>query len=208
MAACIHLGGFNNPIFPVICHRGEAVGYSRKFQGISLLFAGMLLILGDSYAAHLARQCARVDGVEATGRRGARVGDESFRAWAVREVVRRQPRLVVLIVGSNDVALPAFRQGQLRADLNELALGALAAGAEAVAVFPIPPRIQLRPRDISRSAYQQRRRLANRLLRIAFQGADIFCPEFRFPSDFLGSDGVHPSRRGWQALLAGVCRLV
>ncbi|KAF0310422.1 putative ATP-dependent RNA helicase Dbp73D [Amphibalanus amphitrite] len=66
----------------------------------------MLLVLGDSYAHRFRSICDAGDSITASGWRGACVGDDEFRRWAIREAVLRRPQRVFLMVGSNDLARP------------------------------------------------------------------------------------------------------
>ncbi|KAF0301676.1 hypothetical protein FJT64_026050 [Amphibalanus amphitrite] len=68
--------------------------------------ARMLLVLGDSYAHRFRSICDAGDSITASGWRGACVGDDEFRRWAIREAVLRRPQRVFLMVGSNDLARP------------------------------------------------------------------------------------------------------
>ncbi|KAF0312116.1 hypothetical protein FJT64_017095 [Amphibalanus amphitrite] len=69
-------------------------------------FFRMLLVLGDSYAHRFRSICDAGDSITASGWRGACVGDDEFRRWAIREAVLRRPQRVFLMVGSNDLARP------------------------------------------------------------------------------------------------------
>ncbi|KAF0298817.1 hypothetical protein FJT64_003817 [Amphibalanus amphitrite] len=66
----------------------------------------MLLVLGDSYAHRFRSICNAGDSITASGWRGACVGDDEFRRWAIRQAVLRRPQRVFLMVGSNDLARP------------------------------------------------------------------------------------------------------
>ena len=165
-------------------------------------------MLGDSYAHHFRAFCRADDHVDAAGWRGARLADDEFRRWAIRETVLRRPRNVFLMVGGNDLARPTFRLRQFFVLLRELVLGLLAAGAETVFLLPLPPRSQLRTDDVSARRYQQRRWLVNRLIRRKFCRPPVQQVTFVDSAGFLGADGVHPSDMGWRALRSCVndCR--
>ena len=92
----------------------------------------MLLVLGNSYAYHFRSLCSAHGSVTASGWRGACVGDDGFRRWAIREAVLQRPQRVFLMVGGNDLARPGFRMRRFVLLLRELLLGLLAAGVEAV----------------------------------------------------------------------------
>ena len=164
----------------------------------------MLLVLGDSYAFHFRSVCGVDGAVAAVGWRGARVGCDEFRRWAISQEVLRQPRRVLLMAGSNDLARPEFRLRLFFAQIRELSLGLLAAGAEEVLLLPIPPRLRLREQDVTLHQYQRRRWLTNRLLRRKFGRPPVWQVPFEAPPGFIGSDGVHPSAVGWRALASYV----
>ena len=164
----------------------------------------MALVIGDSYAARLNDLLGPDDHLSAAGMRGARVCQEQFRHWALREAVALKPRVAMLLIGGNDLACPEFRQRNFIRNLRELALGLLAAGAERVFLFPIPPRDTFRRQDARPEQYRRRRRLTNRILKATFKRDPIICAPFVVPSGFLSRDGVYPSDSGWRALLAAI----
>ena len=164
----------------------------------------MLLVLGDSYADHLRSRSMPTGLVSTYGWRGACVGDDAFRIWAIRQAVLLRPRRVMLMVGGNDLAKPLFRPRLLFSQLRELALGLLAAGADSILILPLPPRVRLRGNDVSPGRYQRRRWMANRLLRHKFRRPPVVCVDFVHHASFLSADGVHPSETGWCAMVACV----
>ena len=157
-------------------------------------------MLGDSYAYRFRSFCRADDSVNAAGWRGARVANDEFRRWAIRETVLQRPRNVFLMVGGNDLAHPSFRLRKFFVLLRELVLGLLAAGAETVFLLPLPPRSRLRRDDVSPRRYQKRRGLVNRLIRRKFFRPPVQQVVFVDSAGFLGADGVHPSDMGWRAL--------
>ena len=88
----------------------------------------MLLLVGDSFAAHLGSRIAPNGPIQAAGWRGACVGREDFRRWVIGEVAVRRPDTVIILAGGNDLARPDFRQRSLAGHLRELALGVNSGG--------------------------------------------------------------------------------
>ena len=168
----------------------------------------MLLIIGDSFAHHLATHLNSSWDVSCVGRRGARLSDESFRRWAIATTINTRPTRVLLIVGGNDVAHPTFEQRSLAALFEELSLGLLAAGADSVRILAIPPGTQLRAADVSAACFSRRQRVANSKLKGKFRRDPVMFRALCTSKGFLGRDGVHPSRRGWQTLCAVVRTLL
>ena len=125
----------------------------------------MLLVLGDSYAAHLERQVDPAWPVACAGRPGAKITSAAFRRWAIRTAHERRPRRVLLMVGSNDLVHQQFRQRELMDSFEELSLGLLAAGVDSVYICAIPPRCSFRSADASAGCYRRRQQLANVKLR-------------------------------------------
>ena len=168
----------------------------------------MLLIIGDSYSCRLKEHLDRSWGLVCVGKRGARLSDESFRRWALANAIASRPSSVLLIVGGNDLARPAFQQGEFIACYEELSLGLLAAGAELVWLLAIPPRVNMRRGDVSAACFSRRRHIANAKLCSKFKRPPVQFLPIRTSHGFLGPDGVHPSRRGWQTLRGAVRRLL
>ena len=168
----------------------------------------MLLIIGDSFTYHLAVHLNPSWDVSCVGRRGARLSDDSFRSWAIAMAVNTRPTRVLLIVGGNDVAHSSFQQRALTALFEELSLGLLAAGADSVRIPAIPPRTQLRAADVSAACFSRRRHVANSKLKGKFRRDPVMYRALCTSKGFLGWDGVHPSKRGWQALCAVVGTLL
>ena len=104
----------------------------------------MLLVLGDSYAAHLERQVDPAWPVACAGRPGAKIASAAFRRWAIRTAHERRPRRMLLMVGSNDLAHQQFRQRELMDSFEELSLGLLAAGVDSVYIQLAPGRRPVR----------------------------------------------------------------
>ena len=142
--------------------------------------------------------------ISAAGRGVARLCDEHFKTWALREAVERRPRQAIVMIGGNDLAAPRFRQQLLVASFQELALGLLAAGAERVPIFPIPPRDSFRSGDVLPQQYRRRRRVTNKILKVKFRKSPVKCLPFVVPDGFLARDGVHPSAPGWETILAAL----
>ena len=159
-----------------------------------------MLIVGDSFVTRLAAQLDPGWPVVCAGRSGARLADDEFRRWAIGTAAASRPERVVLMIGGNDVALPRFRHVAFLALFEELAYGLLAAGAQQVHVMALPPRVRLRAGDVPAACYRKRRHLANGKLRVKFRRAPISFLPVPSSGEFLGSDGVHPSQRGWEAI--------
>ena len=118
-----------------------------------------------------------------------------------------RPQQVLLMVGSNDLAGQDFRQQRLIGYFDEITLGMLAAGAQVVRVWLLPPRVSMRRGDVSGACYRRRRQLANAKLKHKFRREPVrwvSCPT----THMLGPDGVHPSRVGWQIVCSMVAQLV
>ena len=164
----------------------------------------MFLVIGDSFAYWAGRRCAFRVPAQTAGWRGGCISDDRFRRWAVATVLHLRPQRVLLIVGGNDLARVPFSPRHLLGFFRELTLGLLAAGAEEIHVFPVPPRTSTRPGAASVSAFRRRRRLVNMLLRRLFARPAVASPvafcAFQPAESFVGADGVHPSRAGWQAI--------
>ena len=145
---------------------GRASNYVASFRGghhTRELQIKMLLVLGDSHVPSLEAYLDPAWPVTCAGWPGARLGDERFRRWAIRTACELRPQRVLLLVGSNDLADPAFSQQRLIAAFRELSLGLLAAGADLVLVCALPPRARLRRQDVTPTCYRCRRQLANQL---------------------------------------------
>ena len=168
----------------------------------------MLLALGDSFAVRLADHLEHRSAVSCAGQRGARLSEEAFRIWALRTAVARKPRAVLVIIGGNDLAQPAFRRQTLMAQFRELSLGLLAAGVEPVHILAVHPRGCLRRGDVSGGCFRHRRRLDNSKLRHQFWRPPVQYIPFPTVAGFLGRDGAHPSRKGWGALSLLVQKLL
>ena len=168
----------------------------------------MQLLLGDSFAYWAGRRCPLGEAVQTAGWRGGAIADGRLRKWAIATVVRLQPAQVLLIIGGNDLAREHFSVRILSALFEELTLGLLAAGADSIVVFPIPPRASCRHGDVVVSVYRRRRRLMNQVLRRQFShpvtNPQVTFGQFSFNECHLGRDGVHPSAVGWQALADAV----
>ena len=113
----------------------------------------------------------------------------SSRYWAIAAVANARLEHVLLIVGGNDLAQPAYNSSQLLQALDELVLGMLTAGTGRITACPILPRTACR-RGAAIAAPCQR--LTNMLLRRRYAGA------FQPAESFLERDGVHPSREDWR----------
>lgn len=193
-------------MFSLLARQRCAPFGSRPFPNAAplLRFSVMLLMLGDSFAFWAGQRCRLPPSVRTAGQRGGRLGDERFRRWAISTVMAMQPRRVLLIVGGNDIARPPFNPRLLSQLYEEIVLGILAAGADHVHVFPVPPRTSCRRGDVTVSVYRRRRRLVNLFLRRLFapRGAvpSTVFGAFRPEDDFLGRDGVHPSAAGWASI--------
>ena len=117
------------------------------------------------------------------------VPKSSSRCWAIAAVTNARPEHVLLIVGGNDLAQPAYNSSQLLQALDELVLGMLTAGTGRITACPILPRTACQ-RGAAIAAPCQR--LTNMLLRRRYAGA------FQPAESFLERDGVHPSREDWR----------
>ncbi|KAF0296198.1 hypothetical protein FJT64_006347 [Amphibalanus amphitrite] len=164
----------------------------------------MLLVIGDSYAHWASSRCQLREGVQAAGRRGARIADDEFRRWAIRVAHHVRPQDALLIIGGNDMAHEHFSPRLLGQHYEELVLGLLAAGVGFVHILPIPPRSASRPGSVPAPVYRRRRRLTNQVLRRLFcrpvAAPCVAMCEFPMGDGFLGRDGVHPSEDGWRRL--------
>ena len=160
----------------------------------------MLLVLGDSFASHLRTRHPPDGIVRAVGRRSACLHDDVFRRWAVSVAADLRPQGLLLIVGGNDLACPAFEQRRLLRNFEGLTLGLLAAGVERVYVLLIPPRSGVRPGDVSAARFRRRRKFANIVLKHKFRRLPVVCPRVSFGAAFLGRDCVPPSASGWRDL--------
>ena len=156
--------------------------------------------MGDSFASHLARR-VNTPGIVVLGRRGATLQDEAFRRWVLQEAARHQPDAVLLIVGGNDLAAPTCRLRSFIGLTEEIAAGLLATGTPEVIFL----RVSRRPQDVSAKQHRRRRKLLNLALHQRFAAAPVRCQSVRFPNNFLGADGTHPSAVGWR-WLASVIR--
>ena len=163
----------------------------------------MLLVLGDSFAARLERQLDPAWPVACAGCPGAKINSGAFRRWAIRTAHECRPQRVLLMVGSNDLATPQFRQRELMDNFEELSLGLLAAGVDSVYICAIPPRCRFRSEDASAGCYRRRRQLANVKLRHKCRREPI-CFISCSSDQMIGRDGVHPSQQGWVA----ICHMV
>lgn len=174
---------------------------------IIILQAKMLMVLGDSYAHRMRSHLDPAGQILCRGWPGARLGQESFRHWAVKQAKESKPDIVLLMIGGNDVARKEFRQRKFLSELEELALGLLAAGAREVRVWPVPPRTRLRKQDVSVACFRKRRHLLNHLMTKELRGE---CRIFPAPSmdKMLGADGVHPSELAWGQICASVAGLL
>ena len=84
----------------------------------------MLLIIGNSYAAHLqwrVEHCVEGYGwrsIVAMGWRGAHLNNDQYRRWVIAEARRLRPHQVLLIAGGNDLAevVAEDRRAGLRRD--------------------------------------------------------------------------------------------
>ena len=169
----------------------------------SSVFFSILLLVGDSFAFWASRRCVLHESIRTAGRRGGCVRDDSFRRWAIAAVASLRPQHVVLVVGGNDLAHPQYNARIVVHQFHELVCGMLAAGAEAITLFPIPPRSASRSGAVSAAIFHRRRRLTNMLLRRRYRRPSVDLPvafgSFVPGENFLGRDGVHPSASGWQA---------
>ena len=169
----------------------------------------MLLVIGDGFVFHMAAHLDRRWRVSCACRLGARLAGESFRDWAIRTAREHRCGRVLLIIGGNDLARPDFRLRQFMEQLRELELGLLAAGATAISIMAIPPRVGRRAGDAASAVYRQRRKLTNLTMRLRYQRppAQFVAIPAGPVSRFLGRDGVHPSRGGWLVLCQVVLAL-
>ena len=160
----------------------------------------MLLVIGDSFAFHLPTHLEPTWRVTCAGWRGARLADESFRTRAIRSAAMSGCRQVLVIIGGNDLARPDFSSTHFMTQFRELELGLLAAGVVHVAILAIPPRVGRRKTDVSCVHYRRRRRSLNLRLRLRYRRPPVQFVPCPAVSEFLGRDGVHPSREGWRAI--------
>ena len=118
------------------------------FQSVFCSFSETcFLVIGDSFAYWAGRRCAFRVPAQTAGWRGGCISDDRFRRWAVATVLRLRPQRVLLIVGSNELARVPFSPRHHFGLFRELTLGLLAAGAEEIHVFPVPPRTSTRFRS-------------------------------------------------------------
>ena len=171
----------------------------------------MTLILGDSFAARLARSLrsggSELPGVASFGIPGGRLSSSRHRMRLLAAAEAQRPRCVVLVIGGNDLCPRDFDLRRLADDVYSLGMGLEALGVTRVWLLPIPPRIRTRVGDVSVARYEERRRAANIVLATRFRWPPVTIINMEYPSGSLGHDGVHLSRRGEEFVLAVVARL-
>ena len=116
------------------------------------------------------------------------------------------------MVGGNDIASGEFTARQFEECFDKLVRAFHERGVNLTAIFPIPPREQTRPQDVTPEKYRKLQKVANKGLRVKF-GRPIARPEATFIrfnewEDFLSRDGVHPSHQGWCSIMKAVKEMV